>query len=417
MADAGDDRPPIRVLLAVGNPERERRLRDALSAAGLVVVERCLDGRSLAERAQAFDADVALASTDLHRLSTATLLAIREARLPVVLMAEPTDVEKYAGLAHLVPGGCSGHEVTDALRQAVERGAVYGASPATDGRHAEDKTSGDGGGARGRVIALLSGKGAPGVTTVAIGLAAALSDRGRRVVLVDADLRGGNVGAYLDLDPRRGLVGLAFGRNGASAAGPVEEELQEGPGFMVLAGVERPESGLSVSGELLTVAVAALRETFDDVVIDVGEVVADACPAATQAVLRAADRLLVVAGADLIALWNARSCLRYLREGLRVAPEAIGVVLNRREGREHYAAEEVERALDVPVVAVLPEDRRAVRRAVAGQLPITVAGGPVARQVRRLAALLVAEGVTGERAAGVSRRRFPFVLEGMGRSR
>jgi len=381
-----------------------------------VVAERCLDGASLAERAQAFDADVALTSTDLHRLSTATLLAIREGRLPVVLLAEPTDVEKYTGLAHLVPGGCSGQEVTDALRQAVKRGAVYGASPAADGRHAEEKTSGDGGGARGRMIALLSGKGAPGVTTIAIGLAAVLSERGRRVVLVDADLRGGNVGPYLDLDPRRGLVGLAFGRNGASSTGPVEEELQEGPGFMVLAGLERPDSGLKVSAELLTAAVTTLRETFDEVLVDVGEVVAGASSPASDAILRAADRLLVLVGADLVALWNARAVLRYLREGLGVALEAMGVVLNRREGREHYAAEEVDRALTLPVLAMLPEDRRAVRRAVAEQLPVTAGGGPVARQVRRLAALLVAEDVSGERAAARSPRRFPFVLKGVRRS-
>ncbi len=416
MADAGEHRPPIRVLLAVGNPERERRLRDALSAEGLAVAERCLDGPSLAERAQAFDADAALASTDLHRLSSATLLAIREARLPVVLLAEPTDIEKYAALAHILPGGCSGQEVTDAVRQAVERGAVYGASPAGDGRQMEEKTSGASGAAGGRLIALLSGKGAPGVTTVAVGLAAALSERGRRVVLVDADLRGGNVGPYLDLDPRRGLVGLAFGRNGASAAGAVEEELQEGPGFMVLAGLERPDSGLGMSAEMLTAATTTLRGTFDDVLVDVGEVVAGVSPPASEAVLRAADRLLVVVGADLVALWNARSCLRYLREGLGVAQEAMGVVLNRREGREHYAAEEVERALGLPVLALLPEDRRAARRAVAEQLPITAARGPVARQVRRLAGLLVAEGVSQERATSRSRRRFAVALKGTRRS-
>ena len=416
MVDADDSRPPIRVLLAIGNPERERRLRDALSAEGLVVAERCLDGPSLAERAQAFDVDVALASADLHRLSPATLLAIREARLPLVLLAEPGDIEKHTGLAHFVPSGCSGQEVTDALRQAVQRGAVYGATPAVAaGRGAEEEGIGGGSGARGRLITLLSGKGAPGVTTVTIGLAAALSERGRRVVLVDADLRGGNVGPYLDLDPRRGLVGLAFGRDGASATGPVEEELQEGPGFMVLAGVERPHSGLSVSAEMLTAALTTLRETFDDVLVDVGEVVACASSPA-DGVLRAADRQLVVVGADLVALWNARCVLRYLRDGLGVAPDAMGVVLNRREGRGQYAAEEVGRALELPVVAVLPEDRRAVRRAVAEQVPITAAGGPVGRQVRRLAALVAAETVTRERAVTRRPRRFPFGLRAARRS-
>lgn len=171
-----------------------------------------------------------------------------------------------------------------------------------------------------------------------------------------------------------------------------------------------------MSAELVTAAVTTLRETFDNVLVDVGEMVAGASSPASEAVLRAAERLLVLVGADLVAVWNARAALRYLRGGLGVAPEAVGVVLNRREGREHYAAEEVERALDLPVLAALPEDRQAVRRAVAEQLPITAAGGPVARQVRRLAALLAGEGVSQERATPRSPRRLPFALKGARRS-
>src|SRR3972149_2925099 len=83
---------PMRVLLAVGTPERERRLRDALTGDGMVVADRCLDAASLVERATAMDLDVALASSDLHRLSAASLTAIREARLPLVLLVEPADI-------------------------------------------------------------------------------------------------------------------------------------------------------------------------------------------------------------------------------------------------------------------------------------------------------------------------------------
>ena len=70
VAPEESDRPaPIRVLLAVGNPERERRLRDALAGDGMVIADRCLDAVSLVERAAAMDLDVALASSDLHRLT------------------------------------------------------------------------------------------------------------------------------------------------------------------------------------------------------------------------------------------------------------------------------------------------------------------------------------------------------------
>ncbi|MDP2674587.1 MAG: P-loop NTPase [Dehalococcoidia bacterium] len=417
MADASDERSPIRVLLAVGNPERERRLRDALSGDGLVVAARCLDGPSLVERAAAMDIDVALASSDLHRLSAATMAAVREARLPLVLLAEPGDVERFAGLAHLVPAGAAAEEVVAALREATVRGPVYSgmSSPGGSEEGAKD-VAGDGSGGEdgaGQVVAVVSGKGAPGKTTVAIGVAAALGDRGRRVVLVDADLRGGNVGPHLDLDPRRGLLGLAFGGNGASENARIEEELEEGPGFAVLTGIERPESRSSISTELLTGAVATLREQFEYVVVDAGEAIAGIPSPATDALLRAADRVLVLAAPDLVALWNARAAVRHLREGLGMAPEAVSVILNRREARGQYNGEEVERALGAPVLAAVPEERRAARRAMATQLPITAVGGRAARELRALAGRLTAAPAP---AAPARRRRWmlPFSRAGVG---
>ena len=410
MSEATDQATPIRVLLGVGNPERERRLRDALSGDGMVIADRCLDAVSLVERAAAMDIDVALASSDLHRLSAASLTAIREARLPLVLLVEPADIERYAGLAHLVPAAAAAEEVCGAVREARARGPSY-PTPTGAGASEQVLDSGEGHddeGREGQVIALVSGKGAPGKTTVAIGLAAALANAGRRVVLVDADLRGGNVGPYLDLDPRLGLVGLAFGGNGASESSRIEDELQEGPGFVTLTGVERAETSSSVSAELLAATVIALRRRFDVVVVDAGQAISGIQLPATDSLLRLADRVLVVTCGDLVSLWNARAAVRRLREGLGLAGEATAVVLNRKEGRGRYGAAEVERALGVPVLAAVPEDRRTARRAVEAQLPFTAVGGRAARELRRLAARLTAEPTTAGAPARRRRWRIPF---------
>ena len=93
-----------------------------------------------------------------------------------------------------------------------------------------------------------------------------------------------------------------------------------------------------------------------------------------------------------------------------VAPEAMGVVVNRKEGRGRYGGAEVERALGVPVLAVVPEDRRAARRAIDTQLPITATGGRAGRELRRLAARLTAEPVAAGAPAPRRRRRLrlPF---------
>jgi Flp pilus assembly CpaE family ATPase len=411
MSLSSDDRPSIRVLLAVGNAERERRLLEALAGDGLLVVGRCLDGPSLAERAGGPDLDVALASSDLHRLSATILTTVRDARLPLVLIADGHDLSRYGELAHLVPASASPSDVASALRAAVRRGPVYSAPAASarmDGAGMQESLpGGDGDGRRGRLVAVVSGKGATGKTTVAIGLAAALVERRRQVVLIDADLWGGNVGAYLDLDPRRGLFALAYGKDASPSewVGRLDEELQEGPGFMVLGGIERPEQRSAISSDVVTAAVTALRSAFDDVVVDAGCAIAGAASAATDALLRQAERILVVSEADLVAVWNARAALRYLREGLGIESEAIGIVLNRREGREHYDAEEVERALGAPVLAALPEDRKAARRAAADQVPLAAIGGDAARELRRLASTLAGREAAA-RAGGGRRRRW-----------
>src|SRR5690606_4437399 len=97
-------------------------------------------------------------------------------------------------------------------------------------------------------------------TTIAIALAATLAASGLRVALVDADLRGGNVAPYLDLDPRRGLVGLMAA--GGQLAPRLNDELQAGPDFAVLAGMERPELAAGLHDALLAAAVPALAGGF-----------------------------------------------------------------------------------------------------------------------------------------------------------
>jgi Flp pilus assembly CpaE family ATPase len=229
------------------------------------------------------------------------------------------------------------------------------------------------------------------------------------VVLVDADLRGGNVGPYLDLDPSRNLLGLGVGRHGSPASMAVDEELQEGPGFAVLAGIERPETHGALTPELVIAAVTHLKDFFEDVLVDAGEVTAATVSPVADALCRTADEVLLVSGAGLVAVWNAQCCLGYLREDLGLAADSLGIVVNRREGRGHYGAREVEQALGLSVLAVVPEDRRAARRAAAAQLPITAAGGKVAREFRSLAARLTEQ--VGAPKPERQRRRWPARLK------
>jgi pilus assembly protein CpaE len=382
LSDASD--PPPRVLLAIGNPERERQLLTALREGGCSIAGRCLDGPSVVQQAVAGNADVVLASAGLHRLTGESFIAVREAGVPMVLLAGPAEADVYDGLSYVLPPASDGPVIIAALREAIRRGAVV-SQAAADGLATPERTV-HGFQGNGEVIALVSGKGAPGTTTVAIGLAAALAGSKRGVVLVDGDLRGGAVGPYLDLDPRRGLSGLSVGPTDKPEG--VLDELQDGPGFSILTGIERPEAQERVTPARIAGTVSALQEHFDVIFIDAGETISGITSAVGAAFLRSAERVLLVTTADLIGLWNARASLRFVTESLGIPPEAVSAVVNRRNGSAEYGAPEVERALGIRVVAAIPEDLRAARRARADQAPITATGGKVARAVAELASRL-----------------------------
>lgn len=366
----------LRILLALGDPVLERRLVDELPGEGVMVAGRCLDGPSLLEAASTDAVDMVLASGGLHGLTEGTLMALGERRVPVVLLvANAAETERFAALAAVVPTAATTAAVADVLRHGSEDIRLSHPVRPTRAEPLRDVASSSSGEDGGSVIAVVSGKGAPGKSTVAIALASAWSREQREVALVDGDLRGGNIAPYLNLDPRRGLVGL--GASTGPLAESVAGELQPGPGFAVLCGLERLEFGAVVGADILAAAVATLRLEFGLVVVDAGV-------SAGPAVLRGADVVLLVTGADLVSLWNTRVAL----PGLSAAGARCAAVVNRREGREHYDQDEVERALGLPVLAVVREDRRKARRAIERHVSLTETGGRVAGDLRFLARAL-----------------------------
>ncbi len=381
----------VGVLLAVGDRELEGRLTRELPGAGIAIRGRCLDGPSLLELATGPEVDAVLAAADLHRLSEETLRALSERELPVVLLASaPDDAAGLARLAGTVPAASPAPVVAEAVRRAVARGARP-AAPAGDPVPAAPRlalvppldppprrpahAAPPAGEAAGRVVAVVSGKGAPGKTTLAISLAALFAEGGSRTVLLDADLRGGNVAPYLDLDPRRGLIGLA------SPGFELSDELQLTAGFAVVAGIERPGLAAGLREQTVPAAVSALRERFETVVVDLAPM--------QPGLLRPGDELLLVTGADLVSVWNARNALPAVRE--QAGGSVLTAAVNRRDGRDHYDAPEVGPVLGLPVSGVVREERESARRAVAEQIPLARAGGRVAPDLRALAAGLGAD--------------------------
>ncbi|MCA9849171.1 MAG: hypothetical protein KC461_00795, partial [Dehalococcoidia bacterium] len=341
---------PLRVVLAVGDPALEARLGRELPAAGVVIRSRALDGPGLLAEARAPGVDAVLVDARLHRLDAALLDELRRLRVPVVILG--ADAAATAREGNVVPVGSTVASIAAALHAAAPRHAPLPPSPVAPEDLAEE-------GERARVVVVAGGKGAPGRTFVAIALADVLGAAEDEVVLVDGDLRGGNVAPYLDLDPRRGLLAVAGGPDPLPAR--LAAALQPGAHSAVLSGIERPELARRLPAGFLAEVVDQLRVGRDWVLVDAGH-------PAPPGLLAIASDIVVVTGADLVSIWNTRVALPALRDA---APAArLHLVVNRREGREHYTAAEIGVVLALPVLGAVREDRGGARRAIAARRPL-----------------------------------------------
>lgn len=235
----------------------------------------------------------------------------------------------------------------------------------------------------GRVIAVWGPTGAPGRTTVAVGLADEAARLGVATLLVDADTYGGVVAQFLGLlDEASGLASAArladTGRLTPRTLAALARAIT--PDLRVLTGLSRSERWPEVGPEAMSDILDQARALCALTVVDCGfcldqdeELVYDtAAPrrnGATLTALEAADTVLAVGSCDPVGLQRLIRGLASLKEiAPSVEPE---VVVNRlRRGPipgepTRQVATALERFAGVRGIRTLPYDRAALDGALA----------------------------------------------------
>lgn len=370
------------------------------ATAGVVVLRRCMDVTDLLAHAAAGDAQVAVVAAESPGLDHDAIARLRRDGVePVVVLSDshpdaPERVRRL-GVRHAVSAA-----QLSGLPDVVRAAAAELAQPAA---HAPQPAAGDqpasGVPSSALTLAVWGPAGAPGRTTVALGIIGELAARGRRPLLVDADPWGGSVAQRLAvLDEVSGLLAAsrAVVRGDDPACDPTV--VRRVSGFDVVTGLPRADRWPEVGPEVVDAFLGCGR----DVVLDTGFSLEDD-PAAdfsarpgrnslTRAAVAGADLLVVVGTPDPVGLARVARALDDLGECATGQP--VHVVLNRWRPRLGIEEAEARRLLagfgDVTAFHTVPDDALAADRAlVTGRTYLEAGPSPLSRAFAPLVDALV----------------------------
>jgi flagellar biosynthesis protein FlhG len=217
---------------------------------------------------------------------------------------------------------------------------------------------------RARTMAVTSGKGGVGKTFLSANLAAALAARGKRVLVLDADLGLANLDVVLNLHPKITLHDVFTGKNN------LEDAILPAPGgfSVLLAGsglVEYSRLTPEVRSQLMRI-IETLAPRFDHILIDTGAGISDVVLYAVSL----ADDVLVVATPEPTSLTDAYATIKVLATQQK-RPE-IRLVVNqtgfRGEGRAIRS--QLQLVVDRFVAPTLPEGSIAPKLLLLGEIAL-----------------------------------------------
>lgn len=157
-----------------------------------------------------------------------------------------------------------------------------------------------------RVIAITSGKGGVGKTNVSVNLAIALANRGKEVMLMDADLGLGNVDVLLGLQPTYNLSHVIEGKCS------LEEILVEGPHNVKLVPAK---SGASRMTSLNPGEYAGLIRAFNELAFNPDLLLIDTAAGISESVIhfsKASQEIVVVVCDEPTSITDAYALIKML---------------------------------------------------------------------------------------------------------
>ncbi len=210
-----------------------------------------------------------------------------------------------------------------------------------------------------RIIGVMSGKGGVGKTTLVSNLGVSLSQGGKKVGIIDANLSGANLGLHFGLisyptsvhDVMRGNTSLT-------------DAMYKHP-----SGIDIVPASLSI--EDLDVEPSNIRQQIMESMSDKDYVLIDCATGLDRETMKAmemVDDVILVTHPELPTISDA---LRTKTIAKKYDKNVLGIVLNRVSKSDELKKENISAFFDLPVIGVIPEDH-SIRRSIEAKNPITL---------------------------------------------
>ena len=236
----------------------------------------------------------------------------------------------------------------------------------------------------GTVIAITSGKGGTGKTSVTGGIAASLALMGRNVLCIDMDIGLRNLDISLGLSDRAlmDFSDVALGRC------PLARAVVEHPDLKGLSLLSAPMTmPASLTSEKVRALLNEARDGYDYILIDSPAGLGSGFQLATRGV----DRAIVIATNDASSLRDAQRTVAELEE-LRLIHLVMNRIQTKLLRKLRTTIDDAMNAAGLPLIGVVPEDPQVILCANLGQ-PLTTRG----KRGAALACWNIAQRLEGQR--------------------
>jgi len=380
----------IKVLIVDDIPETRDHLTKLLGfESDVEVVGAAAGGPEAIQMATASKPDVVLMDINMPGMDGITATERLAADVPtaaVIMMSVQGEADylrrsMLAGAREFLVKPFSSDELTASIRQvwAREREKLSRFAPVV----AASQEISNGSGEPASVVSVFSPKGGVGRTTVAVNLAVAAAQTGKRVALVDASFQFGDVGVLLNLNPRNKSIADLAGELQTGEAESLDTfMITHSSGVKVLLAPPSPEQAELIGPSAVKKVLNGLRASFELIVVD--------CPSSfnepTLAVLDESDLILTLLTLEITSVKNMRLFLEVCDQ-LGYGPDKIRLVLNRADSTLGIRVADVEHSIGRKVDHTIVSDGRSVVYALNRGVPFFLSNreAQVSQDIQRLA--------------------------------